>query len=112
MTGLDDQAEVRREGALVGGTRSLIVGVRRRHVVRQLARALEHLALVIGSVGVFDFLCHRFNLIHAVRDTDEVTPGNAVERMTGGADLLVHQVTSPDAGDGSGFCEGPEHFGK
>jgi hypothetical protein len=100
MTGLDDQAEVRREGALVGGACSLIVGVRTWQVVRELARALEHLALVIGSVGVFDFLCHCFDLIHIVRDTDKVTPGNAVKRMTGSADLLVHQVTSPDAGDG------------
>ena len=100
MTGLDDQAEVRREGALVGGTCSLIVGVRRRQVVRKLARALEHLALVIGSVGVFDFLCHCFGLIRGVGDTNKVTPGNAVKRMTGGADFLVHQVTSPDAGDG------------
>lgn len=100
MTGLDDQAEVRREGTLVGGTCSLIIGVRTRQVVRELARALEHLALVIGSVRVFDFLRHCFGLIHGMRDTDKVTPRNAVERMTGGADLLVHQVTSPNAGDG------------
>ena len=85
---------------MVGGTSSLIVGVSTRHVVRELARALEHLALVIRSVGVFDFFCHHFGLIHGVRDTNKVTPGNAVKRMTGGADFFVHQVTSPDAGDG------------
>jgi hypothetical protein len=61
---------------------------------------LEHLALVVGPVGVFDFLRHCFGLIHGVRNTDEVTPGNAVKRMTGGADLFVNQVASPDAGDG------------
>ena len=97
VASLDDQTKVGRKGALVRGTGSLLVGVRRGHVIRELARALEHLALVIGAVGVLDLLRQRLDLIHGVRDTDQITPGNAVERVARGADLLVDEVTPPDA---------------
>ena len=82
---------------MVRSTGSLLVGVRRGHVIRELARALEHLAVVIGAVGVLDLLCHRLDLICGVRNTDQITPGDAVERVARGADLLVDKVTSPDA---------------
>jgi hypothetical protein len=97
VASLDDQAKVGRKSALVRGTGGLLVGVRRRHVIRELARALEHLALVVGAIGVLDLLRQHLDLIRGVRDTDQITPGNAVERVTRGADLLVDEVTSPDA---------------
>lgn len=82
---------------MVRSTGSLLVGVRRGHVIRELARALEHLAFVVGTIGVLDLLGHRLDLIRGVRDTDQITPGDAVERVARGADLLVDEVTSPDA---------------
>lgn len=97
VASLDDQAKVGRKSALVRGTGSLLVGVRWGHVIRELARALEHLALVVGAIGVLDLLCQRLDLIRGVRNTDQITPGNAVERVARGADLLVDEVTSPDA---------------
>ena len=93
----DDQTQVGRERALVGGTGGLLIGIRRRHVIRELARALEHLALVIGAIGVLDLLRQYLDLVRGVRDADQITPGNAVERVARGADLLVDEVTSPDA---------------
>jgi hypothetical protein len=56
MSGLNDQAEVRRESATVTSTRSLLVGVRSRQVIRKLSGALEHLSIVVWSVGVFNLL--------------------------------------------------------
>lgn len=97
MASFDDQTKVGGERALVGGTGSLFIGIRSRHVIRELARALEHLALVIGAVGVLDLLRQSLDLVRGVRDTDQITPGNAVERVARGADLLVDKVTSPDA---------------
>jgi hypothetical protein len=97
VASLDDQAKVRRESALVRGTGGLFVGVRRGHVIRELAWALEHLALVVGAVSILDLLCQRLDLIRGVRHTDQITPGNAVERVARGANLLVDEVTSPDA---------------
>jgi len=110
VAGLDDQTKVGRKRALVRGTGSLLVGVRRGHVIRELARALEHLALVIGTVGVLDLLRQHLDLIRGVRDTDQITPGNAVERVARGADLLVDEVTSPDA-VARRSVRGPELFG-
>jgi hypothetical protein len=97
VASLDDQTKVGRERALIRGTGSLLIGIRRWHVIRELAWALEHLALVIGAVCVLDFLCHRLDLIRGMGDTDQITPGNAVERVARSADLLVDEVTSPDA---------------
>ena len=97
MASLDDQTKVGRERALIRGTGSFLIGIRRRHVIRELAWALEHLALVIRAICVLDFLCHRLDLIRRMGDTDQITPGNAVERVARSADLLVDEVTSPDA---------------
>ena len=98
MTSLDNEGKIRGERAAVTRARSLLVGVGRGHVVGQLARALEHLALVVGAVGVLDLLGHRLDLIYGVRHTDKIAPGNAVERVASSADLTVNLVPPPDAG--------------
>lgn len=53
------------------------------------SRSLEHFSLVIGSILVLDLLSHRLDLIDSVRDTDEVSPSDTVERVACGADLTV-----------------------
>jgi hypothetical protein len=110
VASLDDQTKVGRKRALIRGTGSLLIGIRRGHVIRELAWALEHLALVIGTVCVLDFFCHRLDLIRGMGDTDQITPGNAVERVARSADLLVDEVTSPDA-VARRSVRGPDHFG-
>jgi hypothetical protein len=100
VASLDDQTEVGRKSSLIRSTSSLIVGIRAGHVIRELPRALEHLALIIGAIGVFDLLGHRLYLIRGVGDTDQITPRNTVERVARSADLLVDQVTSPNTVSG------------
>lgn len=79
MTGLDDQAEVRRKGTTVTGPSSLFIGVWRREVVRKLSGALEHFAFVIRTVRVLDVLSECTRLIGSVRHANQVAPCNAVE---------------------------------
>jgi hypothetical protein len=97
MASLGHKGEVRRERTSVGGACSLFVRVRRRHVIRELSRPLEHLALIIRAVSVLDLLSHRPRLVGGVGDADEVTPGDAVERVARGADLAVDLVAATDA---------------
>jgi hypothetical protein len=79
MTGLDDQAEVRRKGTTVTSPGSLLIGVWRRKVVGQLSWALEHLAFIIWAVRVLNVLSEYTRLISSMRHANQVTPGNAVE---------------------------------
>jgi len=79
MTGLDDQAKVRRKGTTVTSSGSLFIGVCRREVVRKLPGALEHLAFVIWAVRVLNILSECTRLIGSMRHANQVTPGNAVE---------------------------------
>lgn len=94
MSGLDDQAEIRRESTTVARTRCLLVRVRSREVVGEFPWALEHLAIVVRAVGVLDLFSHRTRFLGGMRHADQVAPGNAVERMAGSADLAVYLVTS------------------
>ena len=103
MTSLDDQTQVGRERTLVAGTRGLLVRVGSGHVVGKLTGALEHLALVIGAVLVLNLLGHGLGLVDGVGDTNQIAPGNTVQRVTGRANLAVHLVSSPNAGMA---CEG------
>jgi hypothetical protein len=96
VASLDDQTKVGRESSLVRSTSSLLVGVRGRHVIRELPRALKHFTLIIGAIGVFDLLGHRLYLIRGVGNTNQITPRDTVERVACSADLLVDQVTSSD----------------
>ena len=97
MASLDDQTKVRGISTTVAGTGSLLVGVGCRHVVGKFSGALEHLALRVRSVGVFNFLGHGSGLVDGVGDTDKIAPGNAVERVAGSADFTVDLVSSSDA---------------
>jgi len=96
VASLDDQTKVGRESSLVRSTSSLLVGVRGRHVIRELPRALKHFTLITGAIGVFDLLGHRLYLIRGVGNTNQITPRDTVERVACSADLLVDQVTSSD----------------
>ena len=53
------------------------------------SRAVEVLSLVVGSVLVLELGGHGLGLVGGVRGADQVTPGNAVKRVTGGTDLTV-----------------------
>ena len=98
MTSLDDQTQVGRERTAVTSAGSLLVRVRSGHIVGELARALEHFALVVRTILVLNLLRHGLDLVDGVRDTDKIAPGNAVERVAGSANLAVHLVSSPNAG--------------
>ena len=97
MTSFDNQAQVRRESTAVAGTSSLLIGVRRGEVVRELSWPLEHLSLVVGAILILDLLGHGLRLVHGVGDAHQVAPGNAVQGMAGGTDLAVDLVAAPDA---------------
>jgi len=97
MSGLDDQAEVRRESTTVARTCGLLVRIRSREIVGELPWTLEHLAIVIRSVGVLDLFGHGTRFISSMRHPDQVAPGNTIERMASSTDLAVYLVTSTNA---------------
>ena len=97
MTSLGNQTQIGRKSTLVACTGSLFIGVRRGHVIRELSWSLEHLSLVIRTVLVLDFFSHNLDLIYGVRNTDKVTPGNAVKRVTCGTDFTVDLVSTTNA---------------
>ena len=99
VTSLGDERQVGRESTGVTRAGSLLVVVRAREVVRELAGALEHLSLVVRAVLVLDLLGHRLDLGDAVRDTDQVAPRDAVERVAGRAHLAVDLGTTADTVD-------------
>jgi hypothetical protein len=101
----------------VTGTGGLLVGVRTWHVVGKLSsgsisnlssifcssitrahdrdlRSLKHFSLVVGSIRVLDFLGHCLDFIHRVRDTDQVSPCDSIQRVTCRADLPVNYSPS------------------
>lgn len=96
MASLDDQTQVRRKSTSVGSTSGLLVGVRSGHVIRELSRPLEHLTLVVGTVGVLDLLSHGLHLVGGMRNTDKIAPGDAVERVARSTDFAVDSITSSD----------------
>jgi len=61
VSSLGDKREIRRESTHVSGSGGLIVGVGRRKVVGELSWTLEHLSLVVGSIGVLDILGEGLN---------------------------------------------------
>lgn len=97
MTTLDDQTEIRRQGTTVGGTRSLLVLVGARHVVRQLSGTLLDLALVVGLSVVLVVFGHSLHLIDGVHHTNEGTPWHTVERVTAGAHFTVDLETTAES---------------
>ena len=59
-------------------------------------RSLEHLSLVIGAIGILHLLRHRLDLIDRVTHTDQIPPGDPIERVTSRANFSVHLVSSPN----------------
>jgi len=56
VSSLSNERKIRRESTGVSSSGGLIVGVGRRKVVGELSWTLEHLSLVVGSIGVLDIL--------------------------------------------------------
>lgn len=54
VPGVDDVAEIWRQGSVVGGSGRFRVGVRLWEVVGQLSRPGEHLSVLIGTVHDLD----------------------------------------------------------
>jgi hypothetical protein len=96
MASFDNQAQVRGEGSSVSSPSGLLIGVWRWHVIRELSGALEHFALSVRPVGILNLLCHCPRLVSGVRDTDKVTPCDAVQRMASSAYLTVNLISSSD----------------
>lgn len=96
MTSLNNQAQIGRECASITGTGSLLIGVWGWHVVRKFSGTLKHFALRIWAVGVFNLLGHGFHFIGGMGDANQITPGNAVERVAGGTDFTVDLVSTSD----------------
>lgn len=97
MSGLYDQAEVGRKGTTVTGTSGLLVGVWSRQVIGKFSGALEHLSIVVGTVGIFDFLCQSSCLIDGMGHANQVAPGNAVEGVASSTNLAVDLEATTDA---------------
>lgn len=96
MSSLDNKTQVRGEGTTITRARGLLIRIRRREIVRKLARTLEVLALVIRSIRVFDLFCECARFVRCVRDTDEVAPCDAVERVACCAYFAVDLKASSD----------------
>ena len=70
----------------------------RTDIVGELARASEHLTLVVRAVLVLDLLGHGLHLVNGMGDTDKIAPSDAVQGVARSAHLAVNLVPSPDAG--------------
>mmetsp|Transcript_19504 Transcript_19504/g.44838 ORF Transcript_19504/g.44838 Transcript_19504/m.44838 type:complete len:218 (+) Transcript_19504:102-755(+) len=81
VAGLHDEREVRRVGAVVGIPGSFLVGIRRREVIRSLARPLKHLALVVRTVDHVGVLCHGLDFFLRVAHIDQIAVRNAREAV-------------------------------
>lgn len=97
MTSLDHEGKIRRKGTSVSSSSSFFVGVRCGHVIGKFTRSLEHGSLGIGSILVFDFFGHRLGFVDGVGNTNQVTPGDSVERVTSGANFSVNLVSTTNS---------------
>src|SRR6516162_6744776 len=87
---LDDQRLIRRKGAVVCGTRRLIVRKWARDRIGGPARPLVHLTLVVRSVGYLIAGGDRFDLVLTVTDVRKVAEVEMLDWMTDRADFLVN----------------------
>ena len=97
MTSFHDKTEIWRQGTSIAGAGGLVVRIWTRHVVSKLSWPHVHQPLIIRPIFVLDRLCHSFHFVRGVGYTDEVAPGDSVERVACGADFAVDLITSPDA---------------
>ena len=70
VSSFDNQAQVRWQRSSISSSGSLLIRVRRRHIVWELPGALEHCTLIIRAIFVLNFFGHCLNLVHGVRDAD------------------------------------------
>lgn len=117
VSGLGNERKIRGKSTLVGGSGSLLVRVGGGNVVGELTGSLSGVTLIIGLVVVLKLLGKSLGLVSSVGNTHEVSPSDSVEGVAGGADLLVHKVTSSQrtmvkGGEhavlGPGVCRGVE----
>jgi len=100
VTSLDHEGKIRRKSTSVSSSSSFFVGVRCGHVIGKFTRTLEHGSLGIGTILVFDFFGHRLDFIDSVGNTDQVAPGDSVERVTSGANFSVNLVSTSNSKSG------------
>lgn len=95
---LGHQGKIRGQSPGVPSPGGLVIGIRRGHVIRQLPGPVEHFSLVVGSVLVLDLFGHPLDFIDGMTDSDQVSPGDPVERVTGRTDFPVDLVSTSDRG--------------
>ena len=89
---LGQHRHIGRQGAAQRGARGLIVGERRREMIGQPARPLEHLALVVRTVGHLKSGRDRRRLRlgeAGAAGIGEVAERQKLQAVTGGADLAI-----------------------
>src|SRR5258708_686271 len=96
MSGLDDQAEVRRETSAVRRPGSLLVRIWSRQIITELPRACKHLSSIIWAILIFGILSLSSCLVSGVRRTNKIAPGDTAQRMARRADFPVHLEASTD----------------
>jgi len=97
VTSLDHQGQIWGVSSGVSGTSLLLVSVGAGHVVGGLSRAVKVVTDIVGSISVLVLLSFGLDLGLGVGDTDQVAPGNTVERVASSANLLVDLVTTANA---------------
>jgi len=102
---LDHQTEIRRQGSVVRRTRRLVVLVRVRDVVRELAGTLLDLALVVGLGVVFVLFREALGFVYRHHVADERAVGDSAERVAGGADLAVDLEAAAEGAVVEGLVE-------
>ena len=78
VSGLYNQAKVRRKCSGISSTSGFIVWIRSWHEICQFSRSLKHFAFRVGTVGVFVFFGHYTGFVSSMRDANKITPRNAV----------------------------------
>src|SRR5690606_4180053 len=84
-----DQREIGRCSTVVGSSRLLGIGIRRRKVVGCLARPHEHLTGFIRPVLYLILAGYRLYLRFGIAQILERAEGDEIERVAGRADLAV-----------------------
>ena len=98
MSRLDNQAQIGRQGPIVGCSGRLVVLVRWRHVIAEFAGTLFNFALVVGLGVEFLFFGYGFHLVDGVGLADEGSVGDTTEGVAGGTDFAVNLEATAEAG--------------
>jgi len=90
VAGLDDEAEVGRQGAIVGRACRLVILVRRGDVIGQLAGSFLDLPFIIGLCVILVLFRERLGLVDRHYVAHQAAVGDARERVARRAHLAVH----------------------